>query len=248
MQDTQIEKQIIVVGKRSSKKKYIFILLIILVLLITLLLIYAYENTEKTDGTIKPTLSPTPTLELSVTNTPIVQDITPTPTLTNSDLQKYVYPDCEIDFQANSLWLPSTAGYLGTCGILSTNGLENFTNLTDYEGTLIAILPFLSDSPFAPEKQKNYTEYLEKLPTDSNRYNPTRDFLYSVGDYPLDYKTGKIAEIYNARLGMTNQIFYTGFRGEYIILWGGQTADSLEADVMEIIRTIKFRQTLPGEE
>lgn len=250
MQENPIDKKIIVVGRRSSKKKYLLVLLI-LFLILSALIFYALslpQNDNIVD--VRPSSIPTPTIEVGVSPTIIEEFTTPTPKPTNTDvsLQKYIFPDCEIELLADSQWIPSSSGSLGTCGILSTTVVGDFSNLTDFEGTLIAILPFLSDSPFAPEKQNNYEEYLDRMNKDTNRYTPTKDFLYSREDYQVDYRPAIIAEIYNAELGMTKQIFYTAFRGEYIILWGGQTSESMEEDVMNVLSSIKFRQSLPGED
>lgn len=248
MQDKPVEKKIIVVGKRNSMKKYIF-LVIFLLLVLCVLLIYAWSANKKENEKVPlPSIVPTSTIKLSISPTVEVNGVTPTPTGTSNNGQKYIFPDCEIELLANTLWIPSSKGSLGTCGILSTVEIDQFTNITDFDGTLIAILPFLSDSPFAPEKVLSTEEYLEKIDKEAKRYSPTRDFLYSREDYQVDFRPAVITEIYKARLGMTKQIFYTGFRGEYIILWGGQTAESQEEEILKVVESIKYRQSLPGEE
>ena len=249
MQETPNEKKIIVVGRKSSKKKYLLILSFLLLLLISIVLISILLLPEvvKNDS-VRPSAIPTTTSTVRISPTVGIEGASPTPTENLINNQKYIFPECEIDLMADSKWTPSTTGYLGTCGILSTKEVTNFTNLTDFEGTLIAILPFLSDSPFAPEKQTKYEEYLQKIDKDPKRYSPTRDFLYSREDYHVDFRPAVIAEIYNSQLGQTKQIFYSGFRGEYIILWGGKTSETLDEDVMTVLRTIKYRQSLPGED
>lgn len=248
MQENPNEKKVIVVGRRDSKKKYVVILLL-LFLILSVLIVYALSLPgNEGQNIVKPSFVPTNTIEVMISPTIIVDNSMPTPTNAIVSGQKYIFPDCEIELQAGSLWSPSTKGYLGTCGILSTEPVKDFTSFTDFEGTLIAFLPFLNNSVFAPEKQNSYVEYLDKMNKDTNRYNPTKDFLYSKDDYQVDYRPAVITEIYNAKLGMTKQVFYTAYRGEYIIIWGGQTSEALEQEVMNLLSTIKFRQSLPGED
>lgn len=249
MQEIPNEKKIIVVGRKRSKKKYLLILAFLLLILISIVLISIMLLPEDVkNDSVRPSAIPTITSTVTVSPTVGQGGASPSPTESLVNNQKYIFPDCEIELMADSKWIPSTTGYLATCGILSTEEITNFTNITDFDGTLIAILPFLSDSPFAPEKQTKYDEYLQKMDKDSKRYSPTRDFLYSREDYQVDFRPAVITEIYNSKLGQTKQLFYTGFRGEYIILWGGKTSDTLDEDVMTVIRTIKFRQSLPGED
>ncbi len=248
MQDNPNDKKIIVVGKKSPIKKYLAILFLLLLIVIALVYYALSLMEDDNQAVVRPTVIPTSTIKLEVSPTISEGNNTPSPTSSVISSQKYIFPDCEIELLAGSQWISSTKGYLGTCGILSTEEMEGFWNLTDYTGTLIAILPFLNDSPFAPEKPTTYEDYLERIDKEANRYSPIRDFLYSREDYQVDYRPAVITEIYKAKLGMTKQVFYTGFRGEYIILWGGQTADSMEEDVMNVIESIKFRQALPGEE
>lgn len=238
-----------VVGKRKSYKKtiilFIVVMFFVLVALVSVLLVLSNTNS---DPEVTPTILPTPTAILP-TSTP---EVTPTelvsPTPQSSSKQKYILTGCEIEITVDPKWVSAPRGELSTCGIFSTEGTGHFTNLTDYPGTLIAVLPYTAESIFTPEKAKTYQEYLKSLPNQSNRYDPTKDFLYSQTDTKVAGFSAIEAEIYKARLGETKQIFYQGFSRQYVIVWGGQTAVEFEDEVDEIIGSIRQLVVIPEEE
>ena len=83
-------------------------------------------------------------------------------------------------------------------------------------------------------------EYLKSLETLTNKFDPAEDFLYSKKTISIGGKSAIEAEIYNAKLGDTTQIFYKGFNGEYIIIWGGQNTSNDETSVRDIITSVQF--------
>lgn len=234
----------IVVGKTKSRKKTIVLICILLsVLVIILLGVFVVMARQDASNNLPPTPVPSAT-PFPPTSTP---QVTPTqsnvvPTTEEANKQKYILTNCEIEISADSKWVSSPRGELSTCGILSTMGAAGFTSYTDYSGTMIAVIPFATESVFTPKlhnKQKTYQEYLKNTNNQMNRYRPDQDFLYSQKETKIANFPAIEAQIYKAGLGETKQIFYQGFSGQYVIVWGGQTSAELEVEVREIIASAK---------
>lgn len=240
------------VNTKKLKSQRIFIVLGILIFLILVLIIWVsfFIFTKKEQlGDIKPTTAlvvVTSTLVPTIQATPT--NSLPTPTIEVIKKQKYILTDCEIEISAGSEWISSPRGDLSTCGILSTSGTSGFTSLTNYPGTMIAIIPFTQESVFTPVKQKNYQEYLKSMNTLSGRYDPNRDFLYSQKDTQIAGFSAIEAQMYSAKLGETKQVFYQGFTRQYVIVWGGQTSIEFETEIREILASARPLILLPQED
>lgn len=238
----------VVVGKRKSRTK----ILILIFALTTLLVVAAISVFIILNQSGTPDVTPTP-VPIPATPPPTATpQITPTevvvPTTASIGKQKYILTNCEIEISADAKWIPAQRGELSTCGIFSTMGTAGFTDFADYPGTLIAVVPFTAESPFTPGKTQNYQDYLKNLPTQSSRYNPARDFLYSQKETKIAGFPGIETQIYKAGLGETRQIFYQGFQRQYVIVWGGQTSAEFETEIREIIDSVKQLIVIPEEE
>ncbi len=251
MQENPVVPNTIVVGNSKSRAKVFLIIFTIIVFLITLGLVVVLLFSAQTDNT-QEDLTPVPTAALVPSVTPSVPPtIAISPTLDASGKVKYILNDCEIEVSLEPKWISSPRGQFSTCGIFSTHDASQFTNFTNYPGTLIAIIPLDRESIFTPTQLRNkinYEEYLKSLPTEDSRFDPSRDFLYSRKDTNISKFSAIETEIYKSNLGRTNQIFYKGFQKEYVIIWGGQTSESLENDIQEVIANIEQLVVIPTED
>lgn len=250
MTESNLISSALPIDKAKNNKKYILLSVVLLIILLIIILVAGLvtlarqEDKNMNSPTVRPSATVIPT-------TPIT--VTPTVELTVSStedpqIQKYVFPDCEIELMAKTEWISSPRGEMGTCGILSTTPINGLTNLKDYNGALIAVLPFTADSIFAPAKQKTYREYLDKMEKKINKFNAQKDFLYNEQSITLSSLAATKADIYSARLGETTQVFYTGIRGEYIILWGGMKIEEKEEEVQDTIDSVKYLHTVSTQE
>jgi len=231
------------VNTKKTKLQRIFIVLGISIFLVLVLIIsvsfFLFTKKEQL-GDIQPTIAPvvvTPTLSPTIQTTPT--NSLPTPTIEAINKQKYILTDCEIEISADSKWVSSPRGDFSTCGILSTSGTSGFTSLTNYPGTMIAIIPFTKESVFTPVKQKTYQEYLKNMSTLSGRYDPSRDFLYSQKETQIAGFRAIETQMYSAKLGETKQVFYQGLARQYVIVWGGQTSVEFETEIREILASAR---------
>lgn len=239
------------VPKPDRSLKNITIILIILVIIfgvldLILLMVFGLKSEEK--GVIIPSIIPTTvvgTVTPSITPSAV---ISPIPTL-EANSHKFVMRDCEIKLVAEKSWYATVSGRFGACVALGKDFVPMyFTDFREYEETLLAIVPFTQDSDFTPQDQRNSEEYLKSLDTLTNKFDPTKDFLYSKKTISVGGKPAIEAKIYSAKLGDTTQIFYQGFNGEYIIIWGGKNADRDESSVREIISSVQFLDQEATEE
>lgn len=230
------------VNTKKPKSQGIFIVLgisIFLGLVFIVLVSFFIFTKKEQPSDIQPTIAPvaTPTLSPTIQATPT--NSFPTPTIEAINKQKYILTDCEIEISADSKWISSPRGDLSACGILSTSGISGFTSLTNYPGTMIAIIPFTKESIFTPVKQKTYQEYLKNMSTLSGRYDPSRDFLYSQKETQVAGFSAIEAQMYSAKLGETKQVFYQGLARQYVIVWGGQTSIEFETEIREILASAR---------
>lgn len=253
MQDVPNTLNTIVVGKPKSRKKLFLVLFSLLIVFCTLLAVAAVIVSQQLDESeSQPTPVPTRVVVIPTATPTIAPTVVISPTEDLSRRQKYILADCEIEIVLDQKWISSPRGELATCGMFSTHGSSQFTTLTNYPGTLIAVIPYASESVFTPtvnrNQKTNYNEYLKSLPKESNRFDPNRDFLYSQKDSTVARFSAVEAEIYKAGLGRTNQIFYQGFQRQYVIVWGGQTSEALDSEVQEILGSIKQLVVIPTED
>lgn len=252
MQETQNTLNTIVVGKPKSRKMLFLMLFSAGIMLFVLLAVLAVVVSQHLDQSKnKPTPLPTRGIVVPTVTPTIIPTVEVLPTVDLSGKQKYILADCEIEIALDPKWISSRRGELSTCGMFSTHGVSQLTTFTDYPGTVIAFIPFTTESVFTPSTQRNqvnYLEYLKRLPNQIDRYDPTRDFLYSQKDTTVARFGAVEAEIYKANLGRTNQIFYQGFQRQYVIVWGGQTSEALEDEMREIIGSIRQLVVIPTEE
>lgn len=237
--------------KSDRSMKNLTIVLIILVILLgilDLILVMLFGLDNEGEQVVSPTLTPT---MVSQTDMPSVVTGTvtfPTPTV-EANSYKYVMRDCEIELVAEKSWHATVPGRFGACVALGSDVVPGvFTDFREYDETLIAIVPFTEVSDFTPIKTKTSQEYLESLSTLTNKFDPTKDFLYSKKTISIGGKNATEAKIYNAKLGDTTQIFYRGFNGEYIIIWGGKNAQNDEEAIRDIISSIQFLDQEETEE
>ena len=172
--------------------------------------------------------------------------MTPTTEFTGA---KYILNDCEIEVIGNDLWRPSPKSTFQACGVLSTEGSDGFGSFTNYDGTLLAVVPFLSESIFSVQNQqiKDYKDYLSKMQSQPARYNAARDFLYEQEDMEFAGFPAVRATLYRPGLGIAEHIFYKGYQKEYIVIWGGQTSDGLVEEVEKLLESAKRLVVIPTE-
>lgn len=250
MTESNLTSPALPIDKAKNNKKYILLSVVLLLIFLIIILVAGLvtlarqEDKNTNSPTVRPSATVTPTTPITVTPT---VELTVTST-EDPQTQEYVFPDCEIELMAKTEWISSPRDEMGTCGILSTTDINGLTSLKNYDGALIAVLPFTADSVFAPVKQKTYREYLDKMETRTNRFNTQKDFLYNEQNITLDSLAAVKADIYSAQLGETTQVFYTGIRGEYIILWGGMKIEGKEEEIQDIIDSVKYLHTVSTQE
>lgn len=232
--------------QKNLNKRHVNIMIIVLVVLAILLLvvgggfiIFLLSNVddEVNNSQITPTTAiATPTAGLKVTNTPAPEV---------AQGQKYVLTDCEVELEAEDIWQPSPRGSLGTCGLFYTGSSENLSNFAEYDGTVIAFMPFDTDSPYVLEQEEvaNYTAYLDELETDEDNFKPDKDFLYERKDGLLNGQYVEEAKIYRVGVGDTNQIFYKISGRDYVIVYGGKDFDQQAID--KLLESIEYLTPLP---
>jgi len=237
--------------KSDRSMKNLTIILIILVILLGILdlilvMLFGFDN--EGEQVVSPTVTPSVVIQ-TVMPSVITGTVTvPTPTV-EADSYKYVTRDCEIELVAEKTWHATVPGRFGACVALGSDVVPGvFTDFREYDDTLIAIVPFTEDSDFTPNGPKTSEEYLKSLSTLTNKFDPTKDFLYSKKTISVGGKNATEAKIYNAKLGDTTQIFYSGFNGEYIIIWGGKNAVKDEVSIREIISSIQYLDQEETEE
>jgi hypothetical protein len=248
MKPLAMDPAIIVVGNNTTRKKKILLLILIVILGLITGFVYLsnYGQIGEENG-VTPTVRHTrvaPTLPTTVAVTPT--GVAPTASFTGT---KYVFSECEIEIIGNTLWRPSSRGTFDACGVLSTEGSDGFSSFTNYDGTLVAVVPFLSDSIFSIQNQRlrDYKEYLSKVETQQNRYNAARDFLYAQEETEFAGFPAVRATLYRPGLGIAEHIFYKGYQKEYIVIWGGQTSDGLAEEVEKLLESAKRLLVIPTE-
>lgn len=234
----------------KSMKNLTLVLIILVVLLgildLILVMIFGLEGEE--EQLITPTITPSVVIQTVVPSVVTSTVSIPTPTV-EANSYKYVMRDCEIELVAEKSWHATVPGRFGACVALGKDVVPGeFIDFREYNETLIAIVPFTKESDFTPKEFKTSEDYLKSLSTLTNKFDPTKDFLYSKKIISIGGKDATEAKIYSAKLGETTQIFYQGFIGEYIIVWGGKNASQDEDAVREIISSIRFLDQEKNEE